>query len=191
MRIEPTKADVCLVLQSLLRVVEWYFLVFERGPKLERVSAAKGTSPDQVSGHGPDVRAGLSKAFRKDRQKIYKEMWERVERLNVEGRIEEIPDNEFSRRIAEINAFLLTSNVYIDDADRILVGSYARAARAFHEAVRSSGDEGAKLALGDTDYIPAEVIQRVRAIAKAQKEALALRASLLDKVRAVVSGRSE
>jgi hypothetical protein len=118
-------------------------------------------------------------------------MWERVERLNVVGRIEEMPDEEFSRRIAEINAFLLTSSIYIDDGDRKLVNSYARAARAFHKAVRSSGDAGAKIALGDTGEIPDEVVQRLKVIADTQREALALRASLLDKVRAAVSGQSD
>jgi hypothetical protein len=120
-----------------------------------------------------------------------KEMWERVERLNVEGRIEEISHEEFSRRIAEINAFLLTSNVYIDDPDRTLVNSYTRAARAFHEAVRSSGHAGAMLALGDTAEIPDEVLRQSRAIFETQKEALALRSSLLGKVRSVVSGQDE
>jgi hypothetical protein len=139
----------------------------------------------------PTRRDDRSKSFEEHRQRTYKEMWERVERLNVDGRLQEIPDEEFSRRIAEINAFLLTSNVYIDDADRKLVSSYARAARAFHAAVRSSEDAGAKLALGDTEEIPAEVVERVRAIADAQEQALSLRASLLEKVRAVVSGRTE
>ena len=132
-----------------------------------------------------------SMTFKEDRQTKYKEMWERVERLNVEGRLQEILAEEFSRRIAEINAFLLISNVYIDDADRKLVNSYARAARAFHEAVRSSGDAAAKLALGDTAEISDEVIRKANAIGEAQAVALAFRAALLDKVRAVVSGQSE
>jgi hypothetical protein len=46
--------------------------------------------------------------------------------VNVEGRIQEIQDEEFSRGITEINAFLLTSNFYLDDADRTLVKARAR-----------------------------------------------------------------
>jgi hypothetical protein len=152
----------------------------------------KADDPVPTVAIGPKAKkwAGPSKAFAEDRQRIYKEMWERVERLNVEGRLHEILEQEFSRRIAEINVFLLTSNVYIDDADRKLVNSYARAARAFHEAVRCSG-EAAKLALGETADISEEVIQRASAIGETQAAALAFRASLLEKVRAVVSGRSD
>ena len=153
-------------------------------------SAAAAAPVPDAGRPGPKRRAGPSKAFREERQRAYKEMWERVERLSVDGRLQEISDEEFSRRIAEINAFLLTSNVYIDDADRTLVNSYARAARAFHAAVRSSGDAEANVALGDTAEIPDDVIQRARAIGDAQQEALTLRASLLNKVRDVVSRRS-
>ena len=129
-----------------------------------------------------------SKAFRADRQGAYKQLWERAEQLNVDGRIAEIPDEEFSRRVAEINAFMLTSNVYLDDSDRGLVNSYIRAARAFHEAVRSSDDAGAEVALGETQDIPQGALQRSQAISETQQKALELRASLLQKVRSVVAG---
>src|SRR6476660_4949182 len=97
-------------------------------------------------------------------------------------------DKKFSKRIADVNAFMMTSNVHIDDADRKLVNSYIRAARAFHEAVRSSGHAAAMTALGDTAEIPQEVLQQSRAVYEAQKEALELRNSLLGKVRSIVSG---
>src|SRR5262245_25632124 len=133
-------------------------------------------------------RAEQSRSFREDRQKAYKEMWERVERLNVEGRIEEISNEEVSRRIADLNAFMMTSNVYIDDSERALVNAYTHAVRACREAVRSSGPAAGEVALGRTTDIPPEVLQQSQAILETQKEALGLRDSLLTKVRSVVSG---
>ncbi len=47
MHISTGTADACLVLQSALRVVEWYFAEFERGPKLSFASH------DGASGAGP------------------------------------------------------------------------------------------------------------------------------------------
>ena len=56
MRIEATPADVDLVLRAVLRVVEWYFAEFERGPGLDplfRPGAAP--LPPRVD-HPPGVR---------------------------------------------------------------------------------------------------------------------------------------
>jgi len=55
LRIQPTSADVDLVLRSLLRVVEWYFAEFRRGPQLDPLFS---TTPPrlQVDAPPPEVR---------------------------------------------------------------------------------------------------------------------------------------
>jgi len=134
-----------------------------------------------------DKRAAAAKGFHSGRQGAYQELWEKVERLNVDARIEQIPQMAYSKRIAEINAFMLTSNVYIDDSDRKLVNSYIQAAHRFHEVVRSCEIDGANINLGDTANIPNEVLQQSKALLESQKIALRLRETLLQKVRSVVS----
>jgi hypothetical protein len=135
-----------------------------------------------------DKRAAEAKGFRAGRQEAYQELWEKVERLNVEARIEQIPQQDYSKRITEINAFMLTSSVYIDDSDRRAVNSYIQAAHRFHEVVRSCEIEGANVEIGDTAIIPNEVLQQSKALLESQKSALALRETLLQRVRSVVSG---
>jgi hypothetical protein len=151
---------------ALRRFCEEYpELMVTRGDSM----AAVAVIPDDL-GRRAKRQAEQSTAFGEDRRKAYKEMWERVERLSVEGAIQEIPETEFSRRIAEINAFLSTWNVYIDDADLTLVNSYARAARAFHVAVRDFGDPKERLAAGYT--IAFEQVQEMKSVAETQEEAL-------------------
>jgi hypothetical protein len=135
-----------------------------------------------------DKRAAASKGFRLGRQGAYQQLWAKVEQLNVDARIEQIPQQDYAKRIAEINAFMLTSSVYLDDADRNVVNSYIRAARRFHEVVRACEIEGANVELGDTANIPPEVLEQSRALWESQKSALALREALLQKVCSVVSG---
>jgi hypothetical protein len=134
-----------------------------------------------------DKRVEASKLFHAGRQKAYHQLWEIVERLNVDARIDQIPQADYSRRIADINSFMLTTSVYIDDTDRNLVNSYIRAAHRFHEVVRSCEIDGADVDLGDTANIPQEVLQQSRALLESQTSALALRETLLQKVRSVVS----
>ncbi len=133
-----------------------------------------------------DKRVAAAKGFHAGRQEAYQQLWEKVERLNVEARIEAIPDGDYSKRIAEINAFMLKSSVYIDDPDRQLVNSYLQAAHRFHEVVRS-GEVDADINLGDTAIIPEQVLQQCKTLREIQKSALALREALLKKIRSVLS----
>jgi hypothetical protein len=135
-----------------------------------------------------DKRVAAAKGFHVGRQGTYQELWEKVERLNVDARIEHIPQQDYAKRIAEINAFMLTSSVYIDDPDRKAVNSYIQAAHKFHEVVRTCEIEGANCELGDTAIIPHEVLQQSKALFESQKNALAMREALLQRVRLVVSG---
>ncbi len=160
-------------------------------PIIVALIALGGTVAGLVVGYrkwSEERGAERAKAFQTHRQGVYQELWQRVEQLNVDGRLMEIPQEEFSRRTAEINAFMMTSNVYIDDADRSLVNAYLQAARAFHQASRASDDEAVKRALGDTQEIPEEALRQAEGLAEAHKKALELRESVLQKARAVVSG---
>jgi hypothetical protein len=133
-----------------------------------------------------DKRVAASKGFYAGRQTAYQQLWEQVERLNVEARIEQIPQEDYSKRIAEINAFMLKSSLFIDDPDRQLVNAYIQAAHRFHEVVRS-GEIDAEINLGDTAIIPEAVLQQCAALRESQKSALALRATLLTKIRSVLA----
>jgi hypothetical protein len=133
-----------------------------------------------------DKRVAASKGFYAGRQDTYQQLWEKVERLNVDARIEQIPQEDYSKRIAEINAFMLRSSLYIDEPDRQLVNSYIQGAHRFHEVLRS-GEVDADINLGDTAIIPDTVLQQCQALRESQKNALALRETLLKKIRSVLA----
>jgi hypothetical protein len=48
LRIVPTSSDVYLVLRSLLRVVEWYFAEFDRGPQIDPLFQGPPDPTDQI-----------------------------------------------------------------------------------------------------------------------------------------------
>jgi hypothetical protein len=133
-----------------------------------------------------DKRVAASQGFYAGRQQAYQQLWEQVERLNVDARIEQIPQADYAKRIAEINAFMLKSSLYIDDPDRQLVNAYIQAAHRFHEVIRS-GEVDAEINLGDTAIIPDAVLQQCAALRETQKAALALRETLLTKIRSVLA----
>jgi len=137
-----------------------------------------------------EQQAEHSKAFRTDRQAAYKQLWELAEQLNVEGRRAAMSDPDFSGRVTQINEFLMKSSTYLDDSDHALVNAYVRAARAFQDAVRASGDPGAIQALHDT-MMPGDIVPSSQAIGETREKLLELRTSLLQKVRTVVGAVKE
>jgi len=130
-----------------------------------------------------------STPYRTERQKAYKELWDRVEQLNVDGRLQPIPMDVFSDRLTELNANILRSGLYIDDTDQTLINEYVRAAREFHTAVRESENIDAQLALGDTAQIPQHIVAAEHRIRETSKQALALREKVVTRIRSVLMER--
>jgi len=136
-----------------------------------------------------DRDSARSKQYLADRQATYKDVWDRVEQLNVDGRITEISSDVFSDRLTELNALMLKAAIYIEDADRSLVNEYISAARSFHQAVRASSSEDAHSALGETVAMPTEVLDREMAIRETRDDALRHRETLVERVRTVLAGK--
>lgn len=188
MRIEATKADVYLVLQAVLRVVEWYFSAFERGPKLDSVT--RDTSHDQVAGAGLDTRAGGTTVAAR-RQTAYEELWRRVEEIHIKIRTEEVEGEVFSRLIRSINTYIFQNSLYFDAAVHKLTNSYLLLLLDIRRVVIEAGDEEASNALEVTADIPLSAIHRVARLGELVEGAERVRAELLGKVRAVLEGPSE
>jgi hypothetical protein len=136
-----------------------------------------------------DRDSGRFGQYEKDRQGVYRDLWDRVEQFNIKARIELVEANELSAHLQSLNAFMLRSGIYLDDADRNLVNQYVEAAYNFQKVVRESGLDEAEVPLGKTQAIPYEIIQAHIVIGKAQNEALKLRSQVIEKVRRVLGGK--
>lgn len=127
--------------------------------------------------------------FEKDRQSAYKKLWENVEEVNVQVRIDEVSRSDFSRKVQALNAFMLKSGIYIDDEDRALVNEYLKAVYNFQKVVRESGSKEAQIPLEETQPIPPSVSKDLKTIEVAQNKAVILRDELIKKIRHVLTGK--
>jgi hypothetical protein len=127
--------------------------------------------------------------YEKDRQGVYRDLWDRVEQFNVKVRVEKVEASELSGHLQALNAFMLHSGIYLDDDDRRLVNQYVEAVYDFQKVVRESGIEEAEVPLGKTQEIPLRIVEAYRAIGKAQDEALRLRSQVVKKIKSVLGGR--
>src|ERR1700681_242669 len=119
-----------------------------------------------------DRDSGRFGQYEKDRQGVYRDLWDRVEQFNVRVKVERVEATELSAYLQSLNAFMLRSGIYLDDDDRRLVNQYVEAVYDFHKVVRDSGIQEAEVPLGQTQQIPLEVVKAYRTIGKAQEEAL-------------------
>jgi hypothetical protein len=191
MRVEPAKADVFLVLQSILRVVEWYFHAFERGPKLERVfGAATDVGHDQGAAPGPGARASGA-AVSTRRKAAYEQLWQRVEEIHLKIRTEEVEGEVFSLLLRGINTYIFQNSLYFDDAVHGLTNNYLLLLMDIRRVVTEAGDEEASRALADTADIPPSAIRRVLRLQELVEGAERVRTELLGKVRAILEEPSE
>ena len=126
--------------------------------------------------------------FEKDKQLAYKNLWERVEEINIKVRVEEVNSDQFLEHLQELNRYMLKHGIYFDDDDRALANKYAEAVYSFQNTVRDSGAIEASVPLGATQDIPQSVLQGAKEIGEAQSRALKLRSEIREKIRSVLSG---
>ena len=127
-----------------------------------------------------------SEPFRNERREAYKELWSKVELLNIFLRTDSVAAKDFSSEVTELNAFMLLHGVYVDDSDRQLVNEYVRAVFEFQGAVRGSDDERARVALGETWVIPPETLKRVETVRRSHEVVQTLRDRFAEKTRSVL-----
>jgi hypothetical protein len=137
-----------------------------------------------------DRKATRFNQFEKDLQRVYRELWEKVETFNIRVRVEEINMEQFSEHLKDLNSFMLQYGIYFEDEDRDLANKYANAVFNFQNAVRNSDIEEARIPLGETQVIPQEVIDQAKEIGEAQELALQIRSQIRTRIRTVLSGDS-
>lgn len=127
--------------------------------------------------------------FEEIRRVIYKEIWERAENLSIQIRLEQVLTGELSNEVKKLNVFMLKNGVYLDSDTKLLVNQYVKAVDEFQRVIKSSDNEDAKVAFGETEEIPESVLIAVRDIRVAQENALSLRTKLVGKIQIILAGK--
>ncbi len=126
--------------------------------------------------------------YEAERQSAYRELWQRVESLNIMIRVQEVTEQDFLSHLQDLNSFILANGIYLEDQDRVLANEYTRAVFSFSSAVNEAEKEGFELPLGTTQEMPKEVVSNIKEVADAQQKALTLRAKLLNRIKGIVGG---
>jgi hypothetical protein len=80
------------------------------------------------------------KPFIDERRQAYKELWSRLEAIDVRLRVARVGGDEFSHLVRELNSFILTNEIYFDSGIRARVKAYLDAARDASEIAASYPD---------------------------------------------------
>lgn len=116
-----------------------------------------------------------SKTFISDKSAAYKELWTRVEAVDIRLRTYELRDEEFTRDLRELNSYILLSEVYFDEGLQLRVMSYLRAARRVSKLMMNFPKRGSHITEELTED-EAEVFQEIReAVFEAQDAREAIR----------------
>jgi hypothetical protein len=187
LRIEMTAADVHLVLRSTLRVVEWYFLEFDRGPKLDRLFLPPKKGEGQPDGSGPDAPA-LEGTFTEVRRKVYDRLWRRLEDAHVKIRTEEVEGERFLLLLRDVNTFILHNSAYLEDDIHLLANTYLGLLKEFRDGVIECGDAG--LRSESLATLPPADVPTLGGLFDLFERVKEVRSELLGKVRAVLTDDS-
>ena len=126
--------------------------------------------------------------FEKDRQQVYKELWERIARVEVKTRLDDITTEQFADQLKELNSFMLINGVYFDDEDRSLANEFSEALYSLQKIVRASGEEDLLIHWALTQKIERAAIEGSKEIEEAFNKTENLRKRLKIKVAHLISG---
>lgn len=133
-------------------------------------------------------QAARSSSFLVDKQTAYKNLWDNIEKVHIKLRTEEVYQSQFNTLLTDVNAFILSNALYLEEHDRRLVNQYLQGLFRFVEIIRSSGDEEAKEALRTTAIIPRSTIEKVNELKALSEELDLVRNSLIQHCRKEMGG---
>jgi hypothetical protein len=126
--------------------------------------------------------------FRTERQKTYKELWEKLKDVHVRLRTKAVATEEFRSLLRDVNSYILQHSLYLEKDDHHLANQYLAKVRDFTSLVATCSSTPAKIAVEDTADIPPEVVKSIAEMAKAQKDVDQIREGIVARYRKVLSG---
>ena len=132
-------------------------------------------------------QVGLRAPYDQERRALYIELWRKAEGVSVALRRTSMPPSEFTALLADLNEFMLTNGLHIDENHRIMVNDYMVAVHAFHSAVLEAGAT-AEIEYGTTQDIPPEISENLEKLGAAQAHAKSLKQALHNEIHPIASG---
>jgi hypothetical protein len=125
--------------------------------------------------------------YEDERRELYRELWRRAEGISVALRRTSIPPSEFAELLGDLNEFMLTNGLHIQDEHRVKINEYMMAVQAFHRAVLEAGAD-IEIRYGETQDIPPSVSSNLEDLGAAQVHAKALKQELFAALQPIVAG---
>lgn len=122
------------------------------------------------------------KGFLDARAAAYKELWERLEGIDLRLRQIDVVDDEFDDAVRDLNAFVLRSEIYFEPGIRARVKTYYDSARSVSKIVHSYPLEELQRQRSITEDGPVAAAD-MREIHDALQEADAARNAIMAEVR--------
>jgi len=127
--------------------------------------------------------------FLKDKEEVYKRLWEQLEEVQIKLRTENVSDPAFNALVKMVNSYILKNSLYLEEQDKSLSNRYLDAVRKTTEIIIRSKNERAEEAMVTTREIPDEVVQAGRELNAALKEMKDTRDLIIYRFRDIISGK--
>jgi hypothetical protein len=111
-----------------------------------------------------------SKTFIDDKSAAYKELWTRVERIDIRLRtVEKMRDEEFASDVRALNSYILASEIYFDPGLRQRVKTYLDAARHVSQIIGKYPAQQRQRAITETGpYSGEDLAELIQAVSEAE-----------------------
>jgi hypothetical protein len=83
----------------------------------------------------------LKAEYLKNKQLVYKELWEKLEDIHVRLRTEIMGKPEFRNSIIEINSYILRNQIFLEDTDQEQTNEYLKTIYELAKVIKASGYE--------------------------------------------------
>jgi hypothetical protein len=130
-----------------------------------------------------------SAEYSKERRAFYLALWEKVEKVHVDMRIELVTQDEFTSKLKAINALILTNGIYLDRGDQKLVNDYLTSLFDYQRVLIECPD-GGKLLEGwfmTLNEIPLSYAKQAEAVRTSQEALENHRVKLMQRVKGILS----
>ncbi|MFN0138780.1 MAG: hypothetical protein ACKVQW_01670 [Pyrinomonadaceae bacterium] len=128
--------------------------------------------------------------YLKEKQTVYKELWEKLEEVHLKLRIESVEKSDFKDLLFGVNSYILKKQLFLEKDDQTLVNQYLQSVYELADAIKMYGDEETQWGFQTSlpGRAPDEVQKVARKLISSIKETEEIRDSLILRFKKIISG---
>jgi hypothetical protein len=132
-----------------------------------------------------DEKRSNKGAYESARKDAYRELWSRLEEVNLALREHRSSNPLLFDSLKQINTFFLKNSLYLHETDQALVNNYVAALHRWRTAIYTLGNEDVQSAFSKTwIQMPASADAE---IGEASRQVAEIRATILERIRKIVT----